>query len=96
MTGLELVDCLRSIPGLEQSPLMLMSARLPPSGVEARGLSAIHKPFHFDALIRLLREQLPAADELLSSISAGPVRIYACKSSNKAVRYRLQEQSTSR
>jgi DNA-binding response OmpR family regulator len=55
INGLELVDSLRAIPGLEQSPMILMSARMPPDGLEQRQLLAIHKPFDFNTLIRMVR-----------------------------------------
>jgi CheY-like chemotaxis protein len=62
MDGLELVDTLRAILSLEQTPIILMSAHMPREGVKQRQLQAIHKPFDFNALIQLVREQLPFAD----------------------------------
>jgi CheY-like chemotaxis protein len=62
MTGLELVDHLRTIPTLEQTPIILMSARMPRDGVKQRQLQAIRKPFDLNELMQLLREQLPASD----------------------------------
>ena len=62
MTGLELVDHLRATPNGKETPIILMSARLPREGVAERGLSALPKPFHLDALLRLVREQVPVAD----------------------------------
>lgn len=59
MNGLELVDLLRSMAGLEQTPIILMSAHLPRSGVRERGLTPLHKPFDFNALIRQVHELLP-------------------------------------
>lgn len=61
MTGLELVDHLRATPNGEETPIILMSARMPHEGIAERGLSALHKPFDLDALLRLVREQLPTS-----------------------------------
>ena len=62
MNGLELVDHLRATPHAEDTPIILMSARMPREGVAERGLSALPKPFHLDALLRLVREQLAVSD----------------------------------
>jgi CheY-like chemotaxis protein len=62
MTGFELVDHLRTIPTLEQTPIFLMSARMPRDGVKQRQLQAIRKPFDLNELLQLVREQLPASD----------------------------------
>jgi hypothetical protein len=43
-----------------------MSVNLPRSGIRERGLIALHKPFDFNALIRLVRERLSPIDERLS------------------------------
>lgn len=63
MNGLELVDHLRAIPTLKQTPIVLMSARMPRDGVKQRRLPAIHKPFDLNHLLQVVREQLPASDE---------------------------------
>ena len=67
MTGFELVDQLRAIPTLEQTPIILMNARMPRDGVKQRQLQAIRKPFDLNELMQLIREQLLASDELLFS-----------------------------
>jgi CheY-like chemotaxis protein len=59
MTGLQLAGRLRAIPPLEHTPIILMSARMPRNEINERQLQAIHKPFDFDDLLRLVRDQLP-------------------------------------
>jgi len=62
MNGLELVDHLRAIPSTERAPIILMSAHMPHNAVNERRLSSIDKPFDFNDLLRLIREQLPVSD----------------------------------
>lgn len=55
---MELVDSLRVIPSLEQTPIILMSTYIPRDGVNERQLQAIHKPFDLNDLMQVVREQL--------------------------------------
>ncbi len=64
MDGLECLDMLRASKGMEQTPVILMSAGLP-EGVQKRGrvqarsdLIFLEKPFEMDTLLTLIRQIL--------------------------------------
>lgn len=56
MDGLECLDRLRESQGVEQTPVIFMSAT-PPQNVQARtDLALLEKPFEMDALLVLIRQ----------------------------------------
>lgn len=58
MDGLECLDKLRESKGLEQTPVILMSAVLPKRARECSNLALIEKPFEMEALLDLMRHLL--------------------------------------
>jgi CheY-like chemotaxis protein len=58
MTGLELVDHLRSTREYEQTPIVLMSASLFGKDISKYDLRYIQKPFDLDQLLELVEETL--------------------------------------
>ena len=53
MTGLQLVNHLRSMKEHEQTPIILMSAQMPKEASEQPGVRILHKPFELDDLALL-------------------------------------------
>jgi CheY-like chemotaxis protein len=60
MTGLDLADCIRTMPGVEQVPLLLISATLPQRELAQRHLPGLSKPFEIEALLTIIRQLLSA------------------------------------
>jgi CheY-like chemotaxis protein len=58
MTGLDLADRIRTMPGLEQVPLLLISANLPQTELAQRQLPGLSKPFEIQALLTIIRHLL--------------------------------------
>ncbi|GHO63389.1 hypothetical protein KSC_022810 [Ktedonobacter sp. SOSP1-52] len=58
MDGLECVEALRATKGIEQTPILLMSANLPKRARERKDLIVVEKPFELDRLLRLVQELL--------------------------------------
>lgn len=56
MDGLECIDALRISKGLEQTPILLMSANLPKRARERKDLIFVEKPFELDHLLRQVQE----------------------------------------
>ena len=58
MDGLECLDLLRASKGMQQTPVILMSAA-PPQSVQARtDLILLEKPFEMESLLTLIRHLL--------------------------------------
>ena len=51
INGVQLYDRLRTLPGLEHVPAILMSANLPVKEMEKRRMVGLHKPFDVSDLI---------------------------------------------
>ena len=58
MDGLELYDHLHASEGLEQIPMLLMSAHPPQREIKQRGLRCLEKPFELEELLQTVRELL--------------------------------------
>jgi len=56
MDGLECLDRLRESKGVEQVPVIFMSAALPQSVQARTDLTVLEKPFEMDALLTLVRQ----------------------------------------
>jgi len=62
--GLELLDRIHSLPGLEELPALMISARLPKGEREQRALIRLEKPIELDLFLSLIASLLaePASD----------------------------------
>jgi len=58
MNGLELYDHIHAIPGLQQVPAIMMSARLPRAELEKRAIIGINKPFELDDFLQTVHDLL--------------------------------------
>ncbi len=58
MTGLQLFDQIRTMEGLQDIPTIMISANLPWSELEKRGIVGLEKPFDLDHFVGLVRKML--------------------------------------
>src|SRR5215471_8515613 len=58
MNGIELYDRLHSTRGLEDTPAILASARVPTTAVEERHIPSLQKPFDLEELLQTIEEVL--------------------------------------
>lgn len=58
INGLELYDKIHTMPGLEQVPAMMMSARLPRRELELRSIVGMNKPFELDDFLQTVKDLL--------------------------------------
>ncbi|HEX4203814.1 MAG TPA: response regulator [Ktedonobacteraceae bacterium] len=58
MDGLEVVEKLRVTKGMEQTPIIFMSANMPRQARERNDLVVLEKPFELDALLHLVKQFL--------------------------------------
>ncbi len=58
MTGLQLFDQIRTMEGLQDIPTIMISANLPWSELEKRGIVGLEKPFDLDNFVGLVRKML--------------------------------------
>ncbi|HZR41925.1 MAG TPA: response regulator [Ktedonobacteraceae bacterium] len=58
MDGLELYDQLQKMPGVNEVPVLLISASLPCEEVERRGIVGMKKPFELDAFLETIERLL--------------------------------------
>jgi CheY-like chemotaxis protein len=58
MDGLELADHIRVMNGLEQIPLLLISANLPEAELEQRHLAGLSKPFEVETFLTVITRLL--------------------------------------
>lgn len=54
MNGIELYDRLHSLVGLENVPVIMMSARLPNREIEKRSIMGLNKPFEINDLLKMI------------------------------------------
>jgi DNA-binding response OmpR family regulator len=60
MNGLEVADHLRVMNGLEQVPLLMVSANLPQAELAQRHLAGLRKPFEIETLLTVIERLLSA------------------------------------
>ncbi len=60
MTGLQLFDQINMTEGLQGIPTIMMSANLPWSELEKRGILGLEKPFDLDDFVGLVKKLLAA------------------------------------
>ena len=58
MNGIELYDRLHTIPGMEQVPAIIVSARLPRHEIEKRKIIGISKPLELDDFLQTIEHLL--------------------------------------
>lgn len=58
VNGLEVADRIHAMPGLEQLPVLLISAYLPRSELVKRKLPGMNKPFDLEKLLNLINRLL--------------------------------------
>ncbi len=58
MNGLELADRIHATNGLEQTPLLLISANLPEEELEQHHLPGLPKPFEVETLLMVIKRLL--------------------------------------
>lgn len=58
MNGIELYDQLHAIPGLEQIPAIVISARLPRQDIEKRQIVGMSKPLELDDFLHTIERLL--------------------------------------
>ncbi len=58
MNGLDLADRIHTMEGLEQVPLLLISANLPRTELARRHLPGLSKPFELEILLTVIRHLL--------------------------------------
>lgn len=58
MTGLQLFDQITTMEGLQGIPTIMMSANLPWSELEKRGIFGLEKPFDLDNFVGLVKKLL--------------------------------------
>lgn len=58
MNGIELYDRLHAIPGMEDIPAIIVSARLPRSEIEKRKIVGISKPLELDDFLQTIEHLL--------------------------------------
>jgi DNA-binding response OmpR family regulator len=61
MNGLDVVDHIRSMNGLEQVPLLMISANLPQAELAQRHLPGLSKPFEIETLLTIIEHLLSAS-----------------------------------
>lgn len=63
MNGIELYDQLHATNGLEDTPAIMASARVPTNAVEERHLPSLKKPFELEELLQTIEEVLENSEE---------------------------------
>jgi len=58
MNGIELYDRLHAVPGMEQIPAIIVSARLPRHEIEKRKIIGISKPLELDDFLQTIEHLL--------------------------------------
>jgi DNA-binding response OmpR family regulator len=60
MNGLDVIDQIRSMKGLEHVPLLMVSSNLPKAELAQRHLSGLNKPFEIETLLTVIEQLLSA------------------------------------
>ena len=63
MNGIELYDQLHATNGLEDTPAIMASPRVPTNAVEERHLLSLKKPFDLEELLQTIEEVLENSEE---------------------------------
>jgi DNA-binding response OmpR family regulator len=63
MNGIELYDQLHATNGLEDTPAIMASARVPTHAVEERHIPSLKKPFELEELLQTIEEVLENSEE---------------------------------
>ena len=58
MDGLECLELLRATKGIEQTPIILMSAKVPEQARKRNDVCLLEKPFDLENLLRLVQQTL--------------------------------------